>query len=338
MKLLIITQKVDQSDAVLGFFHRWIAEFRRATDGLTVIAQTVGDRDLPADVHVVSLGKDRGVSKSRQIMRFWAAIVRYRKNYDAVFVHMSAVWVILGFPVWFLCRKRVYLWYEARGTRWTLRLALLLVRRVFSASAYGMPIPTPKSVIMGHGIDTERYTPLPTPRDPQQVLTVGRVTRGKHLTLVMDAFAALPASAQLRVVGKSMTPEDEEFQEELNALIHQHGVSDRVTFQPLPPAAVVPLLQQASLFLHASMTGLDKALLEAMACGCPVVSCNPAAREFLPEECCAVKETFVTQAQELFSVSDAARAELSTKLRAIILQNHSLPSLVTRLVGLMAGG
>ena len=27
MKLLVITQKVDKNDAILGFFHRWLIEF-----------------------------------------------------------------------------------------------------------------------------------------------------------------------------------------------------------------------------------------------------------------------------------------------------------------------
>jgi len=37
MKLLIITQKVDINDDVLGFMHGWIAEFAKHCEKLTVI-------------------------------------------------------------------------------------------------------------------------------------------------------------------------------------------------------------------------------------------------------------------------------------------------------------
>ena len=36
MKILIITQKVDQNDDVLGFFHGWIAEFAKHCEQVTV--------------------------------------------------------------------------------------------------------------------------------------------------------------------------------------------------------------------------------------------------------------------------------------------------------------
>lgn len=39
MRLLIITQKVDENDAILGFFHGWIAEFAKHCEQLIFLIQ-----------------------------------------------------------------------------------------------------------------------------------------------------------------------------------------------------------------------------------------------------------------------------------------------------------
>ena len=39
IKLLIITQKVDRNDDVLGFFHGWITEFAKHVEEVTVLIQ-----------------------------------------------------------------------------------------------------------------------------------------------------------------------------------------------------------------------------------------------------------------------------------------------------------
>ena len=55
MRLLILTQKVDQNDDILGFFHGWIREFSKNFETITVISLGVGEYNLPANVRVLSL-------------------------------------------------------------------------------------------------------------------------------------------------------------------------------------------------------------------------------------------------------------------------------------------
>ena len=73
MKLLILTQKVDKNDDVLGFFHGWILEFAKNYEKVTVICLYEGKHDLPENVKVLSLGKERGVSKLKYILNFYKA-------------------------------------------------------------------------------------------------------------------------------------------------------------------------------------------------------------------------------------------------------------------------
>src|SRR3990167_2938940 len=60
----------------------------------------------------------------------------------------------------------------------------------------------------------------------------------------------------------------------LEHLINQHHLNDRVTIRPIMHDDLPPLLRSAAAFVHASQTGLDKAILEALACGCTVVTCS----------------------------------------------------------------
>src|SRR3989344_7209303 len=55
--LLILTQKVDRDDPVLGFFHGWLVEFARRFERITVVCLEEGVHSLPKNVEVLSLGK-----------------------------------------------------------------------------------------------------------------------------------------------------------------------------------------------------------------------------------------------------------------------------------------
>lgn len=333
MKLLIITQKADHSDPILGFFHRWLELLSGRVETLTVIAQQVGEYRFPANVHVQSLGKEQGRSKPVQIFTFWSLLWKLRGQYDCVLVHMTPVWVILGGPVWFLLRKRVYLWYEIRRGSFKLQLALLFVRKVFSATGQGLPRPHRKQVVTGHGIDTEAFRLDSSKRETGLIVAVGRITRSKRYDVILRAFAALPQSCMLYIAGGMITQFDEGEWEALQHLIQELNIAGRVTSNWVVHFMGMPtFLQRAELMLHACVGGLDKTVLEAMACGCPVVSSSEAAQEVLPESCRALPETMAQVAQKILELSPPERAALSEELRRRVIEGHSLPRLIERLV------
>ena len=334
MKLLIVTQKVDSTDPILGFFHRWLAEFSKHCEKVTVIGQLIGNHDLPSDLFVRSLGKEKQKSKLIQILTFWRLQWSLRKEYDVVFVHMTPIWVVLGWPLWFVLRKRVHLWYEARGGGWALPIALLLIKKVFSATEYGLPKKSKKSVVTGHGIDTEFFKPGGE-YEKGSVITIGRTTRTKHLDVIINAFAQLPDSCKLFIAGGPVTKQDANVIEELTALMIKLNVSDRITIQSVPHEEIRSLLQRAELTLHACGGGLDKAVLEAMACGCPVVSCSKATAYVLPESLMCSEETMGEKAKEVLGMSEDERRRLAEDLRRRVTEKHSLEKLVGRLVGEM---
>src|SRR5712664_1476031 len=140
--LLIITQKVDKNDDVLGFFHRWLEEFGKHLTPVEVICLFEGEHDFISDdqgdrkiqryknVTVHSLGKERGNSKASQLWRFWKLAWQLR-DVDRVFVHMNPIYVILGGWLWRLTGKKLYLWYNHPTGTLIARLAVMLATSVF---------------------------------------------------------------------------------------------------------------------------------------------------------------------------------------------------------------
>ena len=337
MKLLIITQVVDKNYVPLCFAVEWFREFGKQCEKVTVIGQKTGGYSLPSNVEVLSLKKEEGKSKFFQVMRFYHLAWKHRHEYEAVFVHMTPVWAIFGAPLWIPLRKRVYLWYEARGTGLNLRLGLKLVRKAFSASAGGMPVKTKKSVITGHGVDTAFFTFGSAPRDSNLIVTVGRITRAKRLDLIVQCFAALPSNYRLQIMGVPITEEDHKTKAILEALIETLGIEDRVSFGTIPDAELRLLLQKATLFLHASeATSLDKAPLQAMSSGCLVVTASPVVKPHVPEICRAEPQTMGATAKRLLSLPKEEEQKLRKELRTIIEREHSLPALIRKLVIEMA--
>lgn len=332
MNLLMITQKVDCSDPILGFFHRWIEEFAKHCENVTVIGQLVGRHILPQNVHVLSLKKEQGWPRFLQIVRFWFLIAYHARAYDTVLVHMTPVWVLLGYPWWFLTRKPVYLWYETRRGGFILRKALWCVKKVFCATPDGLPFSSKKTVVTGHGIDTGFFKPGNDQQEPGLIVAIGRITRIKRLDLIIETFAKLPSSYHLVIAGGVITQKDREEQEHLDELVQRLSIHDRVVFTGfLTQTDVRALVQKASLLLHAAGGGLDKVILEAMACGCPLVCASEAALRVLPSSCSADHDSVFAKAQHLLTLSDAERQALGSELRSRVLQGHALPTLIQRI-------
>ncbi len=335
MKLLIVTQKVDRTDPILGFFHGWLDQFAHQCDQVVVITQKQGVYHLPHNVKVVSLGKENKSPRFIQILRFWKLQFSLQKEYDAVFVHMTPIWVVLGALGWKLLRKKVYLWYEIKRGSWKYSLALKLVRKVFAATEQGVPGPTKKLVVTGHGIDTDLFRPDTEAREDNRIVAIGRVTPIKHYDLLLRTLSMLPPEYKLTIAGGTITDHDKEELKKLHSIMHQLNIANRVVIGWVPPGDIPVLLQRSSLSLHASQGGLDKAVLQAMACGCPIVSTSTAAQEELPEECRATDETMLTQAQKLLALSDEDRQRLAEKLRSHVEEHHSLPRCIEQLVAQM---
>ena len=191
MKLLIITQKVDRNDPILGFFHRWIEEFAKHCEKVTVVCLSEGEHNLPKNVKVLSLGKERGVSRLGYMLNFYHLIWRERKNYNTIFVHMNQEYILLGGLLWKLLGKKVTMWRNHYAGSLLTRIAMALSDKIFCTSKYSFTARSKKTILMPVGIDTERFLPSEEKCSPNSILSIGRISPSKNLELVVTALGNL---------------------------------------------------------------------------------------------------------------------------------------------------
>jgi glycosyltransferase involved in cell wall biosynthesis len=122
------------------------------------------------------------------------------------------------------------------------------------------------------------------PGQPPVILSAGRLDPQKDFATLIRAFAQLRARrpARLVILGTA-NPTRSAYAEELRALPGTLGVADDVS---LPGFVANPLafMARASVFVLSSRyEGLPGVLIQALACGCPVVStdCPSGPREIL---------------------------------------------------------
>lgn len=265
MKLLICTQAVDAKDPVLGFFVRWIEEFAQHCEQVTVICLRKGEYDLPKNVRVFPLSAKSKLGRARSLIR---GASTFRNNYDAVFVHMNPEYLVAAGWLWRLLGKKTILWYTHKSVNLKLRIATWFANLICTASKESFRLPSRKVYVMGHGIDTDLFSPDPEVVRDGYYLSVGRLTKSKRHDLAVRVAAE--AHKELHIAGTG--PE----QEALEALAQELGV--RVVFLgALTQAQVRDEYRTAGKLIHRSETGsLDKVVLEAAACGLAVDTTDPA--------------------------------------------------------------
>lgn len=320
MKLLIITQVVDTEDSFLGFFVRWIEEFAKHVEHVEVVCLKEGRHTLSGNVQVHSLGKERGESRVKYVFNFYKYIWGLRHNYDTVFVHMNPEYVILGGLFWRAWGKRVALWYTHKSVDMRLRCAALLSNTIFTASKESFRLRSPKVRVMGHGIDVDFFSPDVRVVRGDSVLSIGRLMKSKRHDLIIRAAAL--AGRELRIVGDG--PERE------NLEVLARAVGAHVLFLGgLAQSQLRDEYRQAALFIHASETGsLDKVVLEALACGLPVLTTSTSLRG-LPVT--VVERTPDALAEAVRTFSHPNTQALATYVR----EQHSLQKLIPAIVTAM---
>ena len=279
MKLLILTQKVDRKDPILGFFHRWIEEFAKRYEFVTVICLEKGKYDLPSNVKVLSLGKEERNSKVRYIVLFYKYIWRERNNYDAVFVHMNQEYVLLGWKIWKLLGKKIYLWRNhAKGNILT-DLSVLLSNKVFCTSPQAFTARFKKTEIMPIGVDTEFFKHDPNVvRGKNSALFLGRISPVKEVLEMIDWIKRNNFSA---TIAGPILPEDKEYGESV-----LKSLTPKMKYiGPVTQEGARKLYQSHEIYINFTPAGsMDKTIVEAAACGMKLEVQNPDLKGFKVED------------------------------------------------------
>ncbi len=350
----------------MGFFISWIRGLAEKFDKIVVLCLNDGNYSLPANVKVYGLGKNHGAGKLKQFFTFYLLLFTLRHNYDAVFVHMNPIWVVLGGPFWRLAGKKVFFWYTSGGVTTKLRLAEKFSNIILTASKESFRLLSKKVIVTGHGIDTELFKPnltrlnLETPslRFNLGILSVGRIAPVKNYETLIDAAKILKDRGPIRsslaevptglaksnlasetsngmdfsvtIVGEAPLEGDRNYEVGIRNKIKNLGLEDKFNFTGKVNHNDLPgYYQSHDIFIHLSKTGsLDKTILEAMACGMKVLSSNDASRSFLSQEFIFNDSNSSELAQKIITLVNTHSDE---KLREYVIQNHNLGRLINKI-------
>ncbi len=131
--------------------------------------------------------------------------------------------------------------------------------------------------IIPNGVDTNLFAPVVVRRKQETVLklvSVGRLNAIKGYSYLIDALSGI-AEVELALIG------DGPLLSELRDLAEQKNV--RVSFLgKMSQSEIVPVLQRSDVFISSSLhEGMSNAVLEAMACGLPIITTNTGGAEEL---------------------------------------------------------
>lgn len=173
-------------------------------------------------------------------------------------------------PKYFLPRKMIE-WASKKAN------ALITVSASLKDDIISLNIDPNKITPLRNGIDLELFHTLETnqirqffsfPHQKKILLSVGYLIERKGNEFTITALASLPHDFHLVLAGSG--PEEIK----LKKIIHDLHLNDRVTFLgQVPHHDLIKLYNAADcLILASSREGWPNVLLEAIACGCPVVS------------------------------------------------------------------
>lgn len=351
MKLLVITQKADINDDILGFFHSWLFEFSKKCESVIALCLERGQYDLPANVKVLSLEKEKfkiqnGTSSSQTtakfkipkkfiyLINFYRYIWQERKNYDAVFVHMNPIYIVLGGAIWRMLGKKVGLWYTHKAADWKLRIAEKLADKIFTASKESFRLLSKKVVITGHGIDTNKFQISSKIQDSSfKIISVGRVAPVKNIHILIEVAEILRNknfNFGIEIAGAPILEQDKIYFEKLKNLIKEKKLDDKIIFTgSIPYKNIAEFYQNGDLFINLSDTGsIDKAILEAMASGLQILTSNEAFKAILSSD----NITDENPQNIASSILALATIKPNPNMRKYVLENHQLRSLINNLI------
>ena len=338
MRLIIITQIVDPNDERRGFFVKWIEELAKSYDEVKVITFKSRDYKPPLNVKVCHLGDH---FKGWNLLR--ALKNRVQKD-DHVLAHMSPIYAILAWPFVLLRRGKIGLWYAHRSFTFKLWLAHKLCSFIFTATPESTQLKGAKVKSIGHAIDLDQFHEKRKNKglSTLKLLTVGRITPIKEYEIMINALAEIEG-VELKIVGGVAKKEDEAYLRQLRKMIEDKNLKGRVEIiGAVPYSDVLSYYREADGLINLCSRGaLDKVLVEAMACGLPVLTSNQSAIKMLPDDRLAIAprdvEDTIRAINDFRGMKIEERAKIGKELRGEVEKQHDVKKTMAKMIAIFNG-
>jgi glycosyltransferase involved in cell wall biosynthesis len=340
MKLLMITRKVDNADALAGFTYNWVKHIGAHLEHLYVITWQQSDSTgLDSNVEVISLSQK---NKLHKILDLQKKLKKILPQVDGVFCHMNPEYTILSAFLAKLHNKKIVSWYTHRAITFRRRLLELLANKIITASdmSFRRPWFIDKVEVIGHGIDTDLF--VEAQRSPNSegfnIMSVGRISPTKDYESIIKAIYELgDKNVKLNIVGDVILESQKNYLKNLKQMVETMKLEGQVEFVSWVANKNMPsYYQKTDLFINMSGTGsVDKVVLEAMASGCLVLTSNEAFLDILGKDFMVdanASDMLTSKIKWLMNMSTEEKKKITDKFRQIIIDDYELDNLSKKII------
>ena len=306
-------------------------------DQVVVLTGHFTAQSQPNNVEVIS-SEWCSAMRYRSILRFlrlfFGVLNRTRPN--IVFSHMTTLQSALMGPFLRFLGIRHVFWYAHTSSTFLLKVAYFFSNVTVTSTVGSFPWKGSKVVPIGQSIDTELFAFTPrTFANRLRCVHVGRLDRSKNIGLIIESVSNCRNDEYpmtLTFIGESSTFHDSQFITFLKEKWKSAIEAGWLTFcDPVLRTELPSILTNFDVFVHGFIGSLDKALLEAVSLGLPVVSINSEYRaEFLFKDA-EMQPTLETQLRD-FRVRPSGLVRQDVEAgRYIIEKKHSMLGWSSRL-------
>lgn len=332
--ILVFNLATNEHDPILGFTVALLGRIARDARSVSVITVSAGAHSLPSNVSVRSIGREKGRNRIAAIFVFYwhlFSVLRSARP-DICFAHMNSLFVVLAGPILWIRGIPIIVWHSHRNRGITMRIAHYFAWRILTSVAEGYASTDSKVVIVGQMIDTDVFSPVPAQVriSPPLFISVGRIAPIKNLEIFIRAAAFLRDAGydfKCACIGPVLL-HDTPYAAFLMDEVSRYSLEDIFFLKgPIQHQRMASEYRRALAHINVCVVGsLDKAPIEAMACGTPSVVANTAYRSLLgryanelifdagnPESLAAILASLLTAPTHAIS---AMRTELRTSVAA----------------------
>lgn len=175
--------------------------------------------------------------------------------------------------------------------------------RFFNASIFRNKI-----TFISHGVDTQIFRSLKKiPKQTWDIVCIGNIENNKNQLFIIKCLKFLPKNVILHLYGNI----EKTYREEIDEFLYANNLNNRVIFHGYVENTTIPeIFRKMDLFILASyQEGLPVSILEAMACGVPVLSSDSGGGS-----------RFLLEKDQIFSLEDIT--ELTEMIKAFITMSE----------------
>lgn len=190
-----------------------------------------------------------------------------------------------------------------------------------------------KIVVIQNYVDTETFRPLGSEKESKRITFVGRLDEQKNLFSLIDAVKGL--DTKLVLIGNGP------LEVALKKKVKEGGIKNVIFMGVIPNERLPEELNKSEIFMLPSLyEGNPKTLLEAMACGLPVIGTNVVGiKEVIRDKengyLCETSDDSIRAVIMEVQGDKKLRTRLGENARKTTIENYSLKILVGKELALM---